>query len=270
MKIFGICLVKNEEDIIAHSLRHHTSWADHVFVYDNGSTDRTWKIVQEEAQKNPKIIPFKSAARPFRDGLRAEVFNAYKHLAEEGDWWCVRCDSDEIYMDDPREFLQAVPRKYQVVLSLHYEYQLAKEDLKEINFQQPIEKILPQIKFYHPKATSETRFIKHRRRLTWDGSSGFPRHKGVIFDKKIRLKHYQYRTPEQIKKRIEVRKQARAEGHPFFKKDNVNDWKDIILPRAQLIKESEKMQIGYLQDKNDTTSFRYRIKALLHTLGILP
>jgi len=35
MKIYAICLVKNEADIIAQTLMAAKSWADAVFVYDN-------------------------------------------------------------------------------------------------------------------------------------------------------------------------------------------------------------------------------------------
>ena len=90
MKIFGICLVKNEEDIIEHCLTEAAKWADKIFVYDNGSEDQTWEIVQDIAKANDKIVPYKKEALPFRDHLRAKVFNAYKHLAKDGDWWCFR------------------------------------------------------------------------------------------------------------------------------------------------------------------------------------
>src|SRR5687768_11826297 len=108
MRIFGICLVKNEADIIAFSLQKASEWAHKIFVYDNGSTDGTWEAVQELAKTNDKIIPWKSEAKPFRDGLRGEVFNEFRHLAQKGDWWCCRLDSDEFYLDDPREVLSKV------------------------------------------------------------------------------------------------------------------------------------------------------------------
>ncbi len=270
MKIFGICLIKNEADIIAFSLTEASKWADKVFVYDNGSNDGTWEIVQELAKSNPVIVPFKSEAKPFRDGLRAEVFNEYRHLANEGDWWCVRLDSDEFYIDNPKEFLPKVNRFHHVVTSLHYEYMLSDVDLQEIEFTGSIDKILRKINYYHPKVTSETRFIRHRKRLVWNTDSGFPRHKGIISPKKIRLKHYQYRSPDQIQTRIENRKIARKEGYKYFGKDDVQDWKDIILNKDELIKESSEMRIGFLKDPNVLPWHKYILRFILHLFKIFP
>lgn len=271
MKIFGICLVKNEEDIVAYCLERHTEWADMVFVYDNGSTDSTWKIVLDEAKKNPKVVPFKSEAKPFKDSLRAEVFNAYRHLAKDGDWWCVRCDSDEFYLDDPRVFLHKVSNWYQVVLSLHYEYQLCEEDLLEDDFDQlPAATIINKLKYYSRKVTSETRFIKHRTGLVWFEEETYPRHKGVSYPGKIRIQHYQYRAPKQIQKRIEVRRQARKDGHKYFGKDMVDNWYELVPNRASCIRESKEMRYEYIKDPNVEPKLNRWLKMVLHALKIFP
>jgi hypothetical protein len=271
MKIFGICLVKNEADIIAYSLNRHSEWADNIFVYDNGSTDGTWDIVNELAKTNPKIVPFKQEAKPFRDGLRAEVFNAYKHLANDGDWWCIRCDSDEFYIDSPKEFLRGVGFLYHVVLSMHFEYQLCEEDLIEKDFENlSVKEIVSSLKYYNKKVTSETRFIKHRYRLHWSESEGYPRNKGVIYKKKIRLKHFQYRSPKQIQNRIEIRRKARESGYKYFGKDMVNNWKDLIMKRNDCIRETPAMSFEYNQDPNKESLIRRILKLILHTTKILP
>ena len=41
MKIFGIMLVKNEVDIVGHTLKEAQKWCDKIFILDNGSTDGT-------------------------------------------------------------------------------------------------------------------------------------------------------------------------------------------------------------------------------------
>src|SRR6478736_6686239 len=111
MRILGLCLVKNEADIIRTSLRESRKWCDRIFVFDNGSTDATWDLVQEAAQIDPGVVAFRQDSRPFDDALRAEIFNTFRSEACEGDWWC-RLDADEFYIDDPREFLVGVPRRH--------------------------------------------------------------------------------------------------------------------------------------------------------------
>lgn len=270
MKIFGISLVKNEADIIEYSLNENTKWADKIFVYDNGSTDGTWEIVNKVARYNAKVVPFKSEAKPFKDGLRAEVFNAYRHLAQEGDWWCVRCDPDEFYIDNPRELLPKVSRFNHCVTSIHFEYGLTVNDLNKVEFDQPIELILEKLRYYKFKQTSELRFIRHRNRLLWPVSYSYPKHKGLISDIKIRIKHYQYRTPNQIKNRLKTRQIAYRQGYNAFKREDVKCWTEKLLKVENSIYDDGKLRIGYISDPNIRSGIQYNIKKLLHTFKIYP
>ena len=105
MKIYSLMLVKNEEDIIASTLKAAVEWSDKLIVLDNGSTDRTWEIVNDMASLRPCIIPFAQDGRPFRIGLRALMFDAFKHEMTDDDWWCISMDADEFYVESPRKFL---------------------------------------------------------------------------------------------------------------------------------------------------------------------
>ena len=80
MKIYSICLVKNESDIIAQTLKAAVNWSDFIYVYDNGSTDGTWEKVISLSEKYKKISPYKQASQPFADSLRSEPFNYYRTI----------------------------------------------------------------------------------------------------------------------------------------------------------------------------------------------
>lgn len=108
MKIHGLCVAKNEADIIEQTLRAAAEWCDWIYVLDNGSTDGTWEKVQALSSALPCVVPFKQDARPFDDGIRGEILRHYLPRARRGDWWCI-LDADEIYVDNPRVFLQGVP-----------------------------------------------------------------------------------------------------------------------------------------------------------------
>lgn len=43
MKIFSICCVRGENDIVGETLKAALDWSDQIFVFDNGSTDGTWE-----------------------------------------------------------------------------------------------------------------------------------------------------------------------------------------------------------------------------------
>src|SRR5215471_5959507 len=112
MRIHAICLVKDEVDIIAETLREAQRWCDYIYIYDNGSTDGTWEKVQAISKdSNGQIIIFKRFEGPFHDKLRGQVFENYKENSAVGDWWS-RLDADEMYIDDPRKFLSEVPGEY--------------------------------------------------------------------------------------------------------------------------------------------------------------
>src|SRR5215470_10715399 len=93
-RIFGICLVKNEDDIIAESLIFAAKHCDRIFVIDNGSTDGTWNIVQRLAQESSTIVPFARTLEPFDNSLRSNVYNAMHSGLSDDDWWLI-LDADE-------------------------------------------------------------------------------------------------------------------------------------------------------------------------------
>src|SRR5215216_2514361 len=128
MRIFGLCLVKNEADIIRTSLRESRKWCDRIFVFDNGSNDGTWELVNNVAREDEGIVAFKQDGRPFDDALRAEIFNAFRGEARKGDWWC-RLDADEFYIDDPRAFLRGRRPLHHSVWGLNFDYFLTEEHL---------------------------------------------------------------------------------------------------------------------------------------------
>ena len=66
MHIHGLCIVKNEADILRQSLQAARAWCDAIYVLDNGSSDGTWELVQDLARDDPAIVPWK------QDGLSAK------------------------------------------------------------------------------------------------------------------------------------------------------------------------------------------------------
>lgn len=223
-KIHSICLCKNEEDIIELCLNRALEWSDYIYVLDNGSTDRTWEIVEDCA--SDRIIAWRTLDEPFREGLRNRLFNAFRSRATSDDWWC-RLDADEFYVDDPRTFLSQVHRRYQVVWGVAIEYYLTELDLQNVDFDASIEDVLNQIRGYRIDH-SEARFFRYRHRLEWNGDQAWPRHMGLSCPRRIRFKNYKYRTPTQIQKRLATRISAIERGFEGFKHAAASDWRSKI------------------------------------------
>jgi len=230
MKIYAICLVKNEKDIIEETLGKACAWCDKIIVDDSGSTDSTWERVCAMAKTNPRIVPFQKRSRAFNDRLRAEAFNAYRTELKPGDWWA-KLDADEIYIDDPRSFLVNVPRWHHVVGTFHLQYYLTEKEAALYDsprrkewLSRPAEDRLS----YYVCDAGEPRFFRHRPKLQWtDGS--WPRHMGVMHPHRIRVKHLQYRSPEQVGQRLATRQEASRSGWKNFDSyESETDWRQKI------------------------------------------
>ncbi len=270
-KIWGIMLSKNEADIIGASIEDALRWSDAVIVYDSMSTDGTWEIVQELATRDSRVIPWKRHDQPFRDGLRGEVYQAFRALAGENDWWC-RLDSDEFYVDDPRVFLGEVSRRHHVVWSLPIEYFITRQDLAAIDFSAPFEVIRDSLKYYKVH-TSEARFFRHRAKLEWPLADPWPRHMGVSAPKRIRLKHYRYRSPKQIQMRLDVRREARARGFKGWISASQEDWRVKIFSEKGCFLDdgSGNFHVDESILRRHLEGFPRRpIKYIMHGLGIWP
>jgi glycosyltransferase involved in cell wall biosynthesis len=232
MRIFGNCLVKNEADMIEETLLKAARWCDRIYVLDNGSTDGTWEKVQALATREARIVAFQQLAVPFRNDLRRHVFEAFRAEARSGDWWCV-LDADEIYIDNPREFLAAVPARHHVVWGAYFQHYFTDHDVEQHARD-------PQAYPPHGAAEdalqhwrcdySEVRFYRHRAGLVWNHGSA-PRHLGVVHPRRIRFKHYQYRSPAQITLRLATRQLAIKQGcENFADYSSEVDWRDKIVP----------------------------------------
>ena len=214
MKIHSLCIAKNEADIIAQTLLKALNWSDYIYIVDNDSSDRTWDIILELSQKHPQIIPCKQDSRAYFDSMRGEMFNHFRDRSEPGDWWC-KLDADEFYIDDPRVFLGHIPIQYQAVWAASFQYYFTDEDLKQYQRNPsafaddvPVEK---KCRFYR-NDWSENRFFRYDPKIVWDTKDkvrSWP-YFGAIYPERIRLKHFQYRSPQQIKQRLATRLEAAA------------------------------------------------------------
>lgn len=269
MKIHSICVVKNEADIIGHCLREALQWSDFIYVYDGASTDGTWEVVRELA--GDRVVAWKQDGKVFQESLRAEVFNAFRDRAAPGDWWC-HLDADEFYVTDPRAFLSAVPTRYQVVWGNMVEYYLTHRDLEALDFMQPVERLLPQLRFY-AAVNSEPRFFRHRARLEWPTSVGWPIHMGVAAPRRINFRHYKYRTPQQIQKRLDTRRDNRARGFPGWDHASQADWREKVVDAGTLCYDNGdgRLEIDEAKLPRHLEPLPKRwTKMALHALGIWP
>src|SRR5262245_14295520 len=105
MAFHAIMVVRDEGDVIGQVLGHLLTWLDSVYIYDTGSTDRTWDIVRGAAARDKRVNALESSARSYHNGLRAMVFDRVRGAFAEGDW-IARLDGDEVYHVPPPRFVR--------------------------------------------------------------------------------------------------------------------------------------------------------------------
>jgi len=275
MKLHGICLIKNEFDILRYSMREAARWFDRIYIYDNGSTDGTWELAQELAKELPQMVIFKRDERPYRDCLRHEVFNSHRHEASVDDWWC-RLDADEVYIDNPREFLAAVPRRHHVVWSVHLQFQLTEEDLARFSPEDEVavpEFTAASLPRCYVANASEARFFRHRPGLEWPADGSWPRHMGLVTPKRIRLRHLQYRSPGQIQRRLDTRALAVASGYQHFGHSVASSWRDKVHRKGGLTCETGDGDFPVdetLLPRHLESPWQRAVKYAMHGLGVWP
>ena len=228
MRIHGLCLIKNEADIVRQGFQAARKWCDAIYVRDNGSTDGTWEQVQDMARHDPAIVPWKQDATPYHNGLRAAIFHAFADRAQAGDWW-VRLDADEFYVDDPRTFLARVPKSaccvWYAPLTYYFstdEVRRYREDPTQFADDVPItEKCRHYFNYW-----SEVRFVRHEVMQPWKGTGGWP--EGITdrvrsHQRRILCRHFPYRSPAQIEQRLQTRAATAVSG-VGFRHEAITNW----------------------------------------------
>jgi glycosyltransferase involved in cell wall biosynthesis len=227
MRIHALALVKNEADVIGQSLAAAAAWADAIYVFDNGSDDGTWEIVGDVAATHPNVMPSIQDATPYSQSLRRVLFERYRR--EPGDWWGF-LDADEFYIDDPRQFLAAVPERFGEVWNASFEYYFT--DVDAARYDEDPAAYADDVPVgdkcrYFINNWSELRFFRDTEQVYWNEGHGSPDGLDPVYANRIRLKHYQYRSPQQIQRRIDSRREALERGS--FLHEMLPDWKHAIL-----------------------------------------
>lgn len=73
MRIVGLSVVKNEDDVIEAMVRHNLAFLDHLHVVDNGSTDRTQPILKALADEG---LPLSFEVNDALQHIQADILTA--------------------------------------------------------------------------------------------------------------------------------------------------------------------------------------------------
>jgi glycosyltransferase involved in cell wall biosynthesis len=96
------------------------TWVDAVYVFDTGSVDDTWDIVQDVATRDERVVPLRKEPVYFSETrLRGWMFQQARQQMRDGDWF-LRVDADEFHHMPPPEFVRTQLRKHETIAYHQY------------------------------------------------------------------------------------------------------------------------------------------------------
>lgn len=173
MKFFCLLPVRDESDIIGQCLTHALNWADAIHVFDTGSVDNTWEIVQDFAARDQRVVPMRKEAVYFSETrLRGYMFHVAREQMREGDWF-LRMDADEFHHIAPPEFVKTRMRKHETIAyHQYYDFRLLQSEVDAWNrgnelLQDRAQPIEERRRHYTVSAYAEPRLCRYRRTMQW-------------------------------------------------------------------------------------------------------
>lgn len=230
MQLVGLGVAKNEGDVIGDSIDHALGVCDLVVYLDNGSEDDTWDVIRSRAAANPgRVVAFGQIDEPFTNYIRHHIYDAYRTEVDPGAWW-MKLDADEFIAEDPRPVVEAAAAAgADAVRAWHAQFQFTDRDVAD--WEQGRERLelpITERRRYYRCDWREIHLWRNEPNQDWlDQTRQVPLHVQRIHRRTVMNRHYQYRTPEQIERRLAVRL-----GHAQFGHVRSADWRSVVVPSS--------------------------------------
>lgn len=221
-----VCIlpVRDEADIIGQCLRHLLTWADAVYVFDTGSVDNTWEIVQDFAGRDKRVVPLRKDPVYFSETrLRGWMFHQARQKLRTGDWF-LRVDADEFHHVPPPEFVKTRLRLHEtIVYHQYYNFVLRESEVRDweagkVTLADRARPIEQRRQWYQVSVYAEPRLCRYRDTMQWPPTVSFPFNAGYVAVERLPIRHYPHRDPVQLDRRCRLRAVMMAD------KENRANW----------------------------------------------
>jgi glycosyltransferase involved in cell wall biosynthesis len=230
--------VRDEADIIGQCLSHMLTWADAIYVFDTGSLDNTWEIVQDFAMKDRRVIPLKRDAVYYSEPLlRGWMFHKAREKMRTGDWF-LRVDADEFHHVPPPDFVRARLRNHEtIVWHQYYDFRLTAAEVAawEAGRETVADRKCPieqRRQLFVPNTYSEPRMCRYREGMRWPVYRSFPYNAGFLARERLPIRHYPHRDPDQLRRRVRLRAIMMANCHDWVRPEthhwSEGEWRKFI------------------------------------------
>ncbi|MCF2950418.1 glycosyltransferase family 2 protein [Paraglaciecola aquimarina] len=206
MKLNAICIIKNEADIILETLENALNFCDTIYVFDNGSTDGSWELIQQKAASDSRVVITAHTDEIYRNQFRNRVYNMFHQQYSPSDWWYI-LDADELLVEDPRPMLcKAMQRNKTQMRVWQAQFYFTDKDLAVYDQEDKSLNVSERRRYYRIN-WREPRFFRNSPSQNWpeEISGKVPPFCQSLYHPSPICRHYAERTPEQIKMRREIR-----------------------------------------------------------------
>lgn len=278
---YALLPVRDESDIIKECLENLLGWADSIFVFDTGSVDNTWEIVNELSLNEARIKPIKKDSVYFSDTLvRGWLFENTRSIMRNSDWF-IRADADEFYHVPPPEFVKSSLRKHEtVVWHQQYNFCLLQKEADSLQNNEAVsderqKPISDRRRWWWAGEYSEPRLCQYRSTMKWPAQLSFPYNAGFVAKERLPIRHYPHRDPLQLRRRCCLRsimlEDKSISGKHWANIDqhywNFSDWRKFVRPDNQSGLHYWKTgeTLPKIKNRNHLPPFRKRfIQYILH------
>jgi glycosyltransferase involved in cell wall biosynthesis len=251
MKLIGLCVTKNEADILGFCLRHASKYFDRIFVLDNGSTDGTWEIARRAARTSAAVVPFEQKECAFSRGIRAYLYECVRREFKEDDWFMI-LDSDEFLEEDPRPLIgECMKQQFDTICAMQAHFYIVSEDLNAKWFTNGSEIAgFDELPAHYRLNNKERRIFRNRPSLVWPIYGEDGKFSNFLFPIDVRAtrkmiinRHYQYRSKQQIEQRIRQRAAVYSKTGCFKHHSNMRGMDTYIKDKNGLTKVGSNEKI---------------------------
>ncbi|HYF15519.1 MAG TPA: glycosyltransferase family 2 protein [Phycisphaerales bacterium] len=234
MRFIAFFLVRDEADILGETLADYAGWCDEMHVLDTGSTDGTWDLVHDWARRDKRVRPFAREPLSANLSLRGVMFEAVRRTLRPGDW-IGKCDADEIFHVPPPAFVREHVRAWEGRLyACHYDFVMTRSlaEAQERGDMPPPAPgtVVERLRTYTTRNQMgmDSRWYKFRPGMRWGIDQPNPFFPGLPAQERIPVRHYRYRSVEQIRRRVALRARMRElDGHGVHW--GPHDWRSFLM-----------------------------------------
>lgn len=239
-KIALLAVFKNEADILPAWLKHYENQVDYFLFRDNESTDDGYEI----AKNHPKTIFIETVKGEFYTAMWGGLIEEAQSFLTENDWFVITAP-DLFSFFNMKDEIKLISNKYNCVNTFFPTFFFTKEMHSQYEnqtgYREQIDNFdISNYSYFRNTGRNWTSIIRNVEGVKYQRPKQEPPYipNKSIYTKDLCFGHYRFRSPLQMKIRMELRKKVnpnRTRAKSFIHYPTW-DWGKYVIPERFLYK----------------------------------